>query len=725
MLNLYLSDFCAGSVEFILHVFAMNGFSTEEETRGTGHNQICCLIDGSYRCGRPAGNASYSKRIQKTVQQRRLRLIRDDSVNHIYICDHHKNMIQNARMKRKRRDSDDGDGSLDADEDIPEIDFFQMPVNTLRRYKRHYKLPARPGMNKAQLSDTVARHFKSIPVVEKEALTYFIYMAKNFKKKCYNESHWYVRGFDEWKFANQQILSSYFPVDHETRNYVRTVEDSIFSIVYPTPLTKNPVLAAVSEDVLMKILGLEIDWNKETYSNDFMNFVAGNKVVPGSKPLAHRYGGHQFGYWSGQLGDGRAVMLGEYVNHLGEKWELQLKGSGLTPYSRRGDGKAVIRSSVREFLCSEAMYSLGIPTSRAATLVVSDDPVIRDQFYNGNIKQEKAAVVLRLAKSWFRIGSLEILSTNNEIFLLQKLVDFIIQNYFPHISLSDPNRYLMFYSEVVQQTAVMIALWQSVGFTHGVCNTDNFSILSITIDYGPFGFLDNYDTKFVPNTSDDEGRYSYENQPDVGRFNLEKLKIALKPLLTKKQQKQANIILKGYADIYKYKYMEIYMRKLGFTDFDGLNEENEQFLAILLKIMEDTRADFTMTFRELSEISMEILLKYANEDNVPDIYWNLKVLANHEWFSQWLQIYTQKLDSDGIIDSKRQEIMLNTNPRYILRNWIAQSAIKDVENNKFDSVKFILKILQNPFKYNEEAEKKGFASPPPNWAKSLKVSCSS
>ncbi|XP_045202896.1 histone deacetylase complex subunit SAP30L-like [Mercenaria mercenaria] len=166
----------------------MNGLSAEEETRGTGHNQICCLIDGAYRCSRPAGNASYSKRIQKTVQQRRLRLIRDDSVNHIYICDHHKNMIQNARMKRKRRDSDDGDGSLDADEDIPEIDFFQMPVNTLRRYKRHYKLPARPGMNKAQLSDTVARHFKSIPVVEKEALTYFIYMAKNFKSR-FDQKH--------------------------------------------------------------------------------------------------------------------------------------------------------------------------------------------------------------------------------------------------------------------------------------------------------------------------------------------------------------------------------------------------------------------------------------------------------------------------------------------------------------------------------------------------------
>lgn len=171
------------SAVIVLHLSAMNGFSTEEETRPSGHNQICCLIDGSFRCGRPAGNASYSKRIQKTVQQRRLRLIRDDSVNHIYICDHHKNMIQNARMKRKRRDSEDADGSFEADEDIPEIDFFQMPVNTLRRYKRHYKLPARPGMNKAQLSDTVARHFKSIPVVEKEALTYFIYMAKNFKSR--------------------------------------------------------------------------------------------------------------------------------------------------------------------------------------------------------------------------------------------------------------------------------------------------------------------------------------------------------------------------------------------------------------------------------------------------------------------------------------------------------------------------------------------------------------
>ncbi|XP_053398537.1 protein adenylyltransferase SelO-like isoform X2 [Mercenaria mercenaria] len=444
-----------------------------------------------------------------------------------------------------------------------------------------------------------------------------------------------------------------------------------------------------------------------------------------------RYGGHQFGYWADQLGDGRAVMLGEYVNHLGERWELQLKGSGLTPYSRRGDGKAVIRSSVREFLCSEAMHALGlpflicIPTSRAASIVVSDDPVIRDQFYNGNIKKERAAVVLRLAKSWFRIGSLEILTTDKEIDLLKSLVDFIIENYFPSIDLNDPGKYLAFFQEVVQQTAIMIALWQSVGFTHGVCNTDNFSILSITIDYGPFGFLDGYDPKFVPNTSDDEERYSYEKQPDVGKFNLNKLCLAILPLLNKRQTKEASMILNGYASIYKTKFMELFFDKLGFENHASYDEDDEQFIAILLKVMEDTKADFTMTFRELSEVSLETLSNQLKHQNIPKKWWTLNVLQNHDWFSKWVEVYMNKLSEAGISDSKRQDVMLKVNPRYILRNWIAQTAIEKTEQNNFEEINFILEVLKRPYTYDEKAEEKGYASPPPNWARQLKVSCSS
>ena len=368
----------------------------------------------------------------------------------------------------------------------------------------------------------------------------------------------------------------------------------------------------------------------------------------------------------------------------------------------------------------------GIPTSRAASLVVSSEPVIRDQFYNGNIITERAAVVLRLAKSWFRIGSLEILTFNNEVSNLKNLTDFIITNYFPFINDSDPDRVLAFYQEVVTQTAEMIALWQSVGFTHGVCNTDNFSILSITIDYGPFGFMEKYNPKFVPNTSDDEGRYSYEHQPDVGYFNLKKLKIALQPLLNERQDNIANKILKSYARIYKWKFMEIYLKKLGFQTYSKHDKQDlEQFVAILLKITEDTGADFTMSFRELSEIDIKVLHECVTNNTFSRKYWTLPVLSNHEWFEDWVSLYKKYITGDEISEKDRQTRMKRANPRYILRNWIAQLAIEKAEKDDFSEINKVLNILTSPFEYNEIAEGAGFAAPPPEWSKTLRVSCSS
>ena len=368
----------------------------------------------------------------------------------------------------------------------------------------------------------------------------------------------------------------------------------------------------------------------------------------------------------------------------------------------------------------------GIPTSRAASLVVSSEPVIRDQFYNGNIITERAAVVLRLAKSWFRIGSLEILTFNNEVSNLKNLTDFIITNYFPFINDSDPDRVLAFYQEVVTQTAEMIALWQSVGFTHGVCNTDNFSILSITIDYGPFGFMEKYNPKFVPNTSDDEGRYSYENQPDVGYFNLKKLKIALQPLLNERQDNIANKILKSYARIYKWKFMEIYLKKLGFQTYSKHDKQDlEQFVAILLRIMEDTGADFTMSFRELSEIDIKVLHECVANYTFSRKYWTLPVLSNHEWFEDWVSLYKKYITEDEISEKDRQTRTKRANPRYILRNWIAQLAIEKAEKDDFSEINKVLNILTSPFEYNEIAEDAGFAAPPPEWSKTLRVSCSS
>ncbi|XP_076617941.1 protein nucleotidyltransferase YdiU-like [Chaetodon auriga] len=506
-----------------------------------------------------------------------------------------------------------------------------------------------------------------------------------------------------------------FPLDEVDGNFVRTVKNCIFSKSIPTPL-KGPLrLAAVSKDVIEGILNLDM---AVTQSDEFLHYASGGRLLPGSVPLAHRYGGHQFGYWAGQLGDGRAHSLGQYSNSKGEAWELQLKGSGKTPYSRSGDGRAVIRSSVREFLCSEAMHFLGVPTSRAASLIVSDEPVMRDQFYNGNVKTERGAVVLRLAKSWFRIGSIEILAQSGEIDLLRKLLNFVIEEHFSSINSDDPDKYLVFYSTVVNETAHLIAQWTSVGFAHGVCNTDNFSLLSITIDYGPFGFMEAYNPGFVPNTSDDEGRYSVGAQASVGLFNLEKLSAALSPVLSNKQQKEAKIILKGYSDIYQMRIHQLFKAKLGLL---GEEEDDGYLIAFLLKMMEDTQSDFTMTFRQLSEVSAQQL----HNNNFTQM-WALEDLSSHQLFSDWLSMYLLRLSrqpNDSDLD--RQDRMKNVNPRYVLRNWMADSAIRRAEMNDFSEVELLLHILSFPFVTQETAEEAGYAARPPLWAKRLKVSCSS
>ncbi|KAM9332486.1 protein adenylyltransferase SelO-like isoform 2-T3 [Pholidichthys leucotaenia] len=516
---------------------------------------------------------------------------------------------------------------------------------------------------------------------------------------CIHKSKWSVNvsnlihDLGQFRVSSKKLIET-FPIDEADGNFVRTVKNCIFSKSIPTPL-KGPLrLAAVSK------------------------YGSGGRLFPGSVPLAHRYGGHQFGYWVGQLGDGRAHLLGQYLNRKGEIWELQLKGSGKTPYSRSGDGRAVIRSSVREFLCSEAMHFLGIPTSRAASLIVSEEPVLRDQFYNGDVKTERGAVVLRLAKSWFRIGSLEILSQSGETDLLRKLLDFVISEYFGFISSDDPDKYLVFFSTVVSETAHLIAQWMSVGFAHGVCNTDNFSLLSITIDYGPFGFMESYSPNFIPNTSDDDGRYSIGAQADVGLFNLEKLLVALSPVLTIPQQKQSRMILKSYVDIYQMRIHQLFKAKLGL-----LGEENDDnyLIAFLLKMMEDTQSDFTMTFRQLSEVSAKHLL----DKNFTQL-WALDDLSLHKHFSDWLNMYLSRLSrQQNDSDLDRQHRMKNVNPRVVLRNWMAESAIRKAERNDFSEVALLHHILSSPFTTQKTAKEAGYAARPPTWAKRLKVSCSS
>ncbi|XP_016074914.1 PREDICTED: UPF0061 protein ETA_18310-like isoform X4 [Miniopterus natalensis] len=487
---------------------------------------------------------------------------------------------------------------------------------------------------------------------------------------------------DFWTLSSENLIAV-LPVDPVKENYVRKVKNCIFSIAFPTPLKSRVRLVAVSKEVLEDILDLDLSVAE---TDDFIQLVSGKKIVFGSIPLAHRYGGHQFGIWADQLGDGRAHLIGIYMNRQGEKWELQLKGSGRTPYSRNGDGRAVLRSSVREFLCSEAMYYLGIPTSRAASLVVSDDEVWRDQFYNGNVMKERGAVVLRVAKSWFRTGSLEILAHYGELDLLRTLLDFIIQEHFPSVDVKEPNRYVDFFSIVVSKTAQLIALWMSVGFAHGVCNTDNFSLLSITIDYGPFGFMEAYNPDFVPNTSDDERRYKIGNQANIGMFNLNKLLQALNPLLDPGQKQLAAQILEGYPVLYYTRFGELFKAKLGLL---GEREGDNDLIAFLLHLMEKTEADFTMTFRQLSEITQSQL----QELNIPQQFWALKVTSEHELFPAWVSQYLLRLKSNtNDSDSERRRRMMAVNPRYVLKNWMAESAVRKAETNDFSEEQTLLVI---------------------------------
>ncbi|XP_075443740.1 protein nucleotidyltransferase YdiU-like isoform X2 [Ascaphus truei] len=523
-----------------------------------------------------------------------------------------------------------------------------------------------------------------------------------------------VSSMDLWSVSTEDVIAE-FPIDPIKENYVRRVKSCIFSLVYPTPFTSAVQLVAVSEDVLENLLDLHLSVAE---TNAFLQFVSGGKTMPGSVPLAHRYGGHQFGAWAGQLGDGRAHLIGTYINRYGERWELQLKGSGRTPYSRSGDGRAVLRSSVREFLCSEAMHYLGIPSSRAASLVVSNDAVWRDQFYNGNLKKERGAIVLRVAKSWFRIGSLEIVAQYGEIDLLRELVDFIIEEHFLSISRSDPNKVLAFFSSVVSQTANLIALWMSVGFAHGVCNTDNFSLLSITIDYGPFGFMERYDADYVPNTSDDGGRYKIGNQANVGMFNLNKLLVALKPLMDTRQRQLASQVLGGFPDLYYQRFTELFRAKLGFL---GEREQDLTLIASFLNLMEDTKPDFTMTFRQLSEITREQLQNLS----IPQEYFALYDLSQHKKFPDWVALYLQRLKSPGDSDPERRQRMTGINPIYVLRNWMAESAVRKAEMNDFSEVHLLQKVLRRPFHAQKIAERAGYSQRPPSWAKEVKVSCSS
>ncbi|TYP75298.1 protein adenylyltransferase SelO [Aquimarina intermedia] len=501
------------------------------------------------------------------------------------------------------------------------------------------------------------------------------------------------------------------PADPSTENSRRQVTEACFSYVKPRK-TSDPKLLHVSTEML-KSLGLD---NTDAQSDDFLKIFTGNALLPNTSPYAMCYGGHQFGNWAGQLGDGRAINLAE-VAHKGKTWTLQLKGAGETPYSRTADGLAVLRSSVREYLCSEAMYHLGVPTTRALSLALSGDQVLRDVMYDGNAAYEKGAIVCRVAASFLRFGSYEILAARQDHKTLQILVDYTIKHHFPHIGAPSKTTYLQFFKEVVDRSLTMVLHWQRVGFVHGVMNTDNMSILGLTIDYGPYGWLEGYDHGWTPNTTDRQyRRYRYGTQPDLVLWNLYKLANALYPLIQDVEPLEA--ILNEYDQDLKEGYLNMMKSKIGLSE---INAEDAQLITELEAVLQRSETDMTIFFRKLSNLRKEnaeeglstIFEAFYQPDEIKD---EIKTT-----WEQWFLSYHERLQKENMNDQKRKEVMDSVNPKYVLRNYMAQLAIDQADKGNYAMIDELYQLLKKP--YDEQPENEKWFVKRPEWARN-KVGCS-
>ena len=504
------------------------------------------------------------------------------------------------------------------------------------------------------------------------------------------------------------------PADPETANFCRQVQEACYSRVRPVSVAK-PELVAYAREVA-QILDLT---PAACETAEFAEVFAGNRQLQGMDPYATCYGGHQFGNWAGQLGDGRAINLGEVVNGRGERWALQLKGAGLTPYSRMADGLAVLRSSVREFLCSEAMFHLGVPTTRALSLVKTGAQVVRDMFYDGNAKPEPGAVVCRVAPSFTRFGSFQIFSSRGEVEVLRQLLDYTLRTDFPHLGPPSKETYLQWYREVVERTAEMIAHWMRVGFVHGVMNTDNMSILGLTIDYGPYGWLEDYDPHWTPNTTDAQGRrYRFGNQPQVAHWNLAQLGQALLPLVEKVEPLQE--IINAFSSAYEGYWQAMLTEKLGLEVFDG------ELAAELHEILPLVETDMSIFYRKLAMVEVGAAGDVTDEQLMAplmDAYYVPEQLTDDykARLGAWLRWYGAQASAD------RRERMDAVNPQYVLRNYMAQLAIDKAEEGDYTVVNELLELLRRP--YEEQPEREQYAQKRPDWARDRAgcsmLSCSS
>jgi uncharacterized protein YdiU (UPF0061 family) len=482
-------------------------------------------------------------------------------------------------------------------------------------------------------------------------------------------------------------------------NRFATLPKDFYTLISPSAISA-PYLISVNQALAAK-LGLS---EADTSSSAFTDIFSGNQVAKTSRPLAAVYSGHQFGVWAGQLGDGRAHLLGTLATATQDMpalFEVQLKGAGSTPYSRMGDGRAVLRSSIREYLCSEAMAALHIPSSRALCLIGSDQYVMREQ-------PETSAVVARVAESFIRFGSFEHWYYNNKPEQLKILADYVLQHYFANLLKAD-NPYAALLAEVVKRTAELMAHWQAVGFMHGVMNTDNMSILGMTLDYGPFGFMDAYNPNHICNHTDVNGRYAYAMQPRIGQWNCHALAQALLPLIGDVETTQEQ--LTPYQAIYEQKMRELHHLKFGFSEF--LPEDDTLFQDFLV-LMTQNHADYTISFRQLSRIVKE---DASQDDYLRDLF------IDRDALNQWLLRYRARLQIEKRDNLTRQSAMNQVNPKYILRNHLVQIAIEKAQQKDFSEVNRLLSILENPF--DEQPEYNAYAELPPDWASTLEVSCSS
>ncbi|CAA6813763.1 MAG: Selenoprotein O and cysteine-containing homologs [uncultured Sulfurovum sp.] len=462
-----------------------------------------------------------------------------------------------------------------------------------------------------------------------------------------------------------------------------------YNRVDPAPLN-NPFLIHTNED-LAKSLGIDIS-DEEALTK----FVNGELKLEGLDNFAMCYAGHQFGHFVPRLGDGRAINIGTLEDINKTNQHLQLKGAGQTLYSRSGDGRAVLRSSIREYLMSEAMHGLGIPTTRALGLIGSEHRVFRQTW-------EKGAIVLRVSPSWVRFGTFEYFSHSENYDDLKELANYAINECYPHLN-EEPHKYLHFFTEVMERTAKLMAEWQAVGFNHGVMNTDNMSVLGLTIDYGPYAFLDDYDTHYICNHTDMDGRYSFGNQPRIGQWNLHALALALEPLVPKEQLDKA---IEHYGRLYSQHFLRLVGKKLGF---DTVSDKDFEFMTDMFTMLQSLQVDYTLFFRTLSSYDGE-------REGL------LRLGRMHKPMNEVLDSYDKRLEENNTSVEERHAKMLAVNPKFVLKNYMLQEAIEKAEEGSFELVEALFDIAQNPYAEHEEHARWALATP--DEFKNKKLSCSS